>query len=141
RKISSSYTTNPSCCGPRPATEFIIDNPSIADVSVRSGKPVVVTGKSFGITNILALELHQQRCRHRPKRQRLWWHHSGELHQQRRGVQRQRRRIGSTSSVVFVTVCYPWDFGGKLPMLKMGNLVIGAFLMQASAAFRAAPYN
>jgi Flp pilus assembly protein TadG len=48
---------------------------------------------------------------------------------------------GSASSVVLVTICYPWDFGGKLPMLKMGNLANGALLMQASAAFRTEPYN
>ncbi|HET6928199.1 MAG TPA: hypothetical protein VFI48_15210 [Hyphomicrobiaceae bacterium] len=29
---------------------------------------------------------------------------------------------GSASSVVLVTVCSPWDFGGKLAMLKMRNL-------------------
>jgi Flp pilus assembly protein TadG len=47
---------------------------------------------------------------------------------------------GGTSSVVLVTVCYPWDFGGKLPMFKLGNLTGGALLMQASAAFRTEPY-
>jgi hypothetical protein len=34
-----------------------------------------------------------------------------------------------------------WLSGGKLPMLKMGNLANGALLMQASAAFRTEPYN
>jgi Flp pilus assembly protein TadG len=47
---------------------------------------------------------------------------------------------GATSSVVLVTVCYPWDFGGKLPLFKLGNLTGGALLMQASAAFRTEPY-
>jgi Flp pilus assembly protein TadG len=48
---------------------------------------------------------------------------------------------GSASSVVLVTVCYPWKFGGKLPMFKVGNLSDGSLLMQASAAFRTEPYN
>jgi Flp pilus assembly protein TadG len=48
---------------------------------------------------------------------------------------------GSGSSVVLVTVCYPWDFGGKLPFFKMGNLNDGSLLMQASVAFRTEPYN
>ena len=41
---------------PRPAAEIIIGNPAIADVSVQSGNLLVVTGKSFGITNIIALD-------------------------------------------------------------------------------------
>jgi Flp pilus assembly protein TadG len=48
---------------------------------------------------------------------------------------------GGSSSVVLVTICYPWDFGGKLPMFKTANLQGGALLMQASAAFRTEPYN
>lgn len=48
---------------------------------------------------------------------------------------------GSASSVVLVTICYPWDFGGRLPMFNLGNLHGGALLMQASAAFRTEPYN
>lgn len=48
---------------------------------------------------------------------------------------------GAGSSVVLVTVCYPWEFGGKLPFFKMGNLNNGAFLMQASVAFRSEPFN
>jgi Flp pilus assembly protein TadG len=48
---------------------------------------------------------------------------------------------GAASSVVLVTICYPWDFGGKLPMFTLGNLQGGALLMQASAAFRTEPYN
>jgi len=47
---------------------------------------------------------------------------------------------GATSSVVLVTICYPWDFGGKLPLFKLANLTSGALLMQASAAFRTEPY-
>ena len=41
---------------PRPATEIIIGNPSIADVSLQGGNLLVVTGKTFGITNIIALD-------------------------------------------------------------------------------------
>lgn len=41
---------------PRPASEIIIGNPTIADVSVQGGNLLVVTGKSFGITNIIALD-------------------------------------------------------------------------------------
>jgi hypothetical protein len=48
---------------------------------------------------------------------------------------------GSASSVVLITVCYPWEFGNKLPFFKFGNLVNGARLMQASVAFRTEPYN
>ena len=48
---------------------------------------------------------------------------------------------GNASSVVLVTVCYPWKFGGSLPLFKVGNLSDGSLLMQASAAFRTEPYN
>ena len=41
---------------PRPVAEVIIGNPSIADVSVQGGNLLVVTGKAFGITNIIALD-------------------------------------------------------------------------------------
>lgn len=44
---------------PRPVSEVIIGNPSIADVAVQGGNLLVVTGKTFGITNIIALD--QQR--------------------------------------------------------------------------------
>jgi Flp pilus assembly secretin CpaC len=40
----------------RPAAEIIIGNPSIADVTIQSGNILVVTGKSYGITNIIALD-------------------------------------------------------------------------------------
>jgi Flp pilus assembly secretin CpaC len=40
----------------RPAAEIIIGNPSIADVSVQSGNLLVITGKSFGVTNIITLD-------------------------------------------------------------------------------------
>lgn len=41
---------------PRPVAEVIIGNPSIADVSIQSGNLLVVTGKTFGMTNIIALD-------------------------------------------------------------------------------------
>jgi Flp pilus assembly secretin CpaC len=41
---------------PRPAAEVIVGNPSVADVSVQSGNILVVTGKTFGITNMIALD-------------------------------------------------------------------------------------
>jgi Flp pilus assembly secretin CpaC len=42
---------------PRAVSEIIIGNPSIADVSVQSGNMLVITGKTFGITNIIALDV------------------------------------------------------------------------------------
>ena len=44
----------------RPAAEIIIGNPAIADVSVQSANLLVITGKSFGITNIIALDAKRQ---------------------------------------------------------------------------------
>jgi hypothetical protein len=41
---------------PKPAAEIIIGNPAIADISVQTGNLLVITGKSFGITNIIALD-------------------------------------------------------------------------------------
>jgi hypothetical protein len=41
---------------PRAVSEVIIGNPSIADVTVQGGNLLVVTGKTFGITNIIALD-------------------------------------------------------------------------------------
>jgi len=41
---------------PRPAREIIIGNPTIADISVQGGNLLVVTGKTFGITNFIALD-------------------------------------------------------------------------------------
>jgi Flp pilus assembly secretin CpaC len=40
----------------RPAAEIIIGNPAIADVTVQSGSQLVVTGKTFGITNMIILD-------------------------------------------------------------------------------------
>jgi Flp pilus assembly secretin CpaC len=41
---------------PRPVAEVIVGNPSIADVSIQGGNLLVVTGKTFGMTNIIALD-------------------------------------------------------------------------------------
>ena len=41
---------------PRAVSEVIIGNPSIADVTVQGGNLLVVTGKTFGVTNIIALD-------------------------------------------------------------------------------------
>jgi hypothetical protein len=41
---------------PRPASEIIVGNPSIADATLQNGNLLVVTGKTFGITNIIALD-------------------------------------------------------------------------------------
>ncbi len=41
---------------PRPVAEIIIGNSSIVDVTVQSSNLLVVTGKSFGITNVIALD-------------------------------------------------------------------------------------
>lgn len=41
---------------PRPAAQIIVGNPAIADITVRSQTTLVVTGKTFGITNIIVLD-------------------------------------------------------------------------------------
>jgi len=41
---------------PRPVAEVIIGNHSIADVTIQGGNLLVVTGKSFGMTNVIALD-------------------------------------------------------------------------------------
>lgn len=41
---------------PRDVADVIIGNPTIADVSIQGGNLLVITGKSFGVTNIIALD-------------------------------------------------------------------------------------
>ncbi|MFM1813602.1 MAG: hypothetical protein RLZ98_297 [Pseudomonadota bacterium] len=41
---------------PRAVSQIIIGNPTIADVAINSAQVLVVTGKSFGITNIIAID-------------------------------------------------------------------------------------
>jgi len=40
----------------RPAQDIIVGNPSIADVAIQGKKLLVVTGKSFGVTNLIVLD-------------------------------------------------------------------------------------
>ena len=40
----------------RQAADIVVGNPSIADVSVQSGKLLVITGKSFGETNLIVMD-------------------------------------------------------------------------------------
>lgn len=40
----------------RPADTVIIGNPSIADATVRDAKTLIVTGKSYGTTNLIVLD-------------------------------------------------------------------------------------
>lgn len=40
----------------RSAAEIVVGNPSIADVSVQNSKILVLTGKSFGQTNLIVLD-------------------------------------------------------------------------------------
>ena len=39
----------------QPAANIIIGNPSIADVTLKSTKLLVITGKTFGVTNLMIL--------------------------------------------------------------------------------------
>lgn len=41
---------------PRAISQIIVGNPSIADASVQASNLLVVTGKTFGVTNIIALD-------------------------------------------------------------------------------------
>jgi Flp pilus assembly protein TadG len=49
--------------------------------------------------------------------------------------------VGGSSSVVLMTACYPWTFGGHLPFFNIGDLQGGAFLIQTSVIFRTEPYT
>jgi len=40
----------------RDAAQLIIGNPAIADVSAQGPRLLVVTGKSYGVTNLIALD-------------------------------------------------------------------------------------
>lgn len=42
----------------RPADTIIIGNPDIADASVQDATTVVLTGKGFGVTNIVIMDSH-----------------------------------------------------------------------------------
>lgn len=45
---------------PRAASDIIIGNPTVADVSVQTGNMLVVTGKGFGITNMIVLDADRE---------------------------------------------------------------------------------
>lgn len=40
----------------RPADTIVIGNPAIADASVQDGSTIVLTGKGFGVTNLVVLD-------------------------------------------------------------------------------------
>lgn len=44
----------------RPAAGIVVGNPSIADVAVQSGDTLVLTGKSFGETNLIVTDTQGQ---------------------------------------------------------------------------------
>jgi hypothetical protein len=48
---------------------------------------------------------------------------------------------GGASSIVLITGCYTWEFGGKLPFFKIGNMPDGSLLVQSSFPLRVEPYN
>ena len=41
---------------PKAVSEIIVGNPSIADVAVQGNNLLVITGKTFGVTNVIALD-------------------------------------------------------------------------------------
>jgi Flp pilus assembly secretin CpaC len=41
---------------PKPAAQVIVGNPAIADITIKSDRMLVVTGKTFGITNMIVLD-------------------------------------------------------------------------------------
>jgi hypothetical protein len=45
----------------RPASEVIVGNPVIADVQVQSGTTLIVTGKTFGVTNLIILDAERKK--------------------------------------------------------------------------------
>ena len=40
----------------RPADTIVVGNPAIADASVQDGTTIVLTGKGFGVTNLVVLD-------------------------------------------------------------------------------------
>lgn len=44
---------------PRPVAEIIIGNPLFVEVTVQSSDMLVITGKTFGITNVIALDANR----------------------------------------------------------------------------------
>lgn len=71
---------------PRPVSELIIGNPSIADIAIQGPDLLVITGKTFGITNVIALDsernvIQDQRVVVQRDEQRLVNLHKGALRQ------------------------------------------------------------
>jgi Flp pilus assembly secretin CpaC len=71
---------------PRPVSELIIGNPSIADVAIQGPDLLVITGKTFGITNVIALDaernvIQDQRVIVQRDEQRLVNLHKGAMRQ------------------------------------------------------------
>lgn len=71
---------------PRPVSELIIGNPSIADVAIQGSDLLVITGKTFGITNVIALDgdrnvIQDQRVIVQRDEQRLVNLHKGAMRQ------------------------------------------------------------
>jgi Flp pilus assembly secretin CpaC len=71
---------------PRPVSELIIGNPSIADVAIQGADLLVITGKTFGITNVIALDsdrnvIQDQRVIVQRDEQRLVNLHKGAMRQ------------------------------------------------------------
>jgi Flp pilus assembly secretin CpaC len=50
---------------PRPVGEIIIGNPMIAEIALRSSNTLVVTGKTFGVTNMIILDTDRNRMEER----------------------------------------------------------------------------
>jgi Pilus formation protein N terminal region len=44
----------------KPASQIIIGNPSIADVSLQNNTTLAITGKTFGMTNMIVLDADQK---------------------------------------------------------------------------------
>lgn len=71
---------------PRPVSELIIGNPSIADVAIQGPDLLVITGKTFGVTNVIALDpdrnvIQDQRVVVQRDEQRLVNLHKGAVRQ------------------------------------------------------------
>jgi Flp pilus assembly secretin CpaC len=71
---------------PRPVSELIIGNPSIADVAIQGSDILVITGKTFGVTNVIALDaernvIQDQRVLVQRDEQRLVNLHKGAMRQ------------------------------------------------------------
>jgi Flp pilus assembly pilin Flp len=62
------------------------------------------------------------------------------IHSNAQGSDQIATYSGGASDVVVVTTCYQWDFAGKIPFVKLGNMPNGAMMMQTSTSFRTEPF-